>query len=71
MKPGQSGTVIAIGPGRGMRRLEAMGLRPGRRIVKISSVFGHGPVTLQIMGSTQLAIGYGMAQKILVEVDTA
>ena len=48
MKTGQSGVVMAIGEGRGMRRVEAMGLRPGRRITKISGMFGRGPVTIQI-----------------------
>jgi len=67
MKAGQSGRVVEIGGGRGIRRMEAMGLRPGKRITKISGMFGHGPVTIQI-GGTQLALGFGMAQKILVEV---
>lgn len=67
MKGGQSGQITEIGPGRSMKRLGPMGLRPGKRITKVSGMFGHGPVTIQV-GGTQLAIGYGMAQKILVEV---
>ena len=69
MKAGQSGWVVELGGGRGMRRMEAMGLRHGKRITKISGVFGRGPVTVQI-GGTQLALGFGMARKILVEVGT-
>ncbi len=67
MKAGQSGLVVEIGVGRGMKRLEAMGLRPGKRITKLSGMFGQGPVTVQIGGS-QLAIGFGMASKIIVDV---
>ncbi len=67
MKAGQSGWVVEVGKGRGMRRVEAMGLRSGKRITKVSGMFGRGPVTIQIEG-TQLALGFGMAQKIIVEV---
>jgi ferrous iron transport protein A len=49
-----------------MRRLEAMGIRPGVIITKISDHFLHGPVIIEV-GRTQLAIGYGMAAKILVD----
>ena len=68
MKIGQSGTVRELGMGKGIPRVIAMGLRPGCRITKVSGMFGHGPVTIQISQS-QLAVGYGMAQKIIVEVD--
>ncbi|MFO8102161.1 MAG: FeoA family protein [Dehalococcoidia bacterium] len=67
MKVGQSGQVTEIGGGRGMKRLEAMGMRPGKQITKLSGMFGRGPVTVQI-GGGQLAIGFGMARKIIVEV---
>ncbi len=67
MKTGQTGRIIEVGKGYSMKRLTVMGLRPGKRITKVSGMFGRGPVTVQI-GGTQLAIGYGMAQKIIVEV---
>ena len=67
MKPGQRGAVTRIGEGRGMKRLEAMGLQLGTRIIKVSGMFGRGPVTIKI-GRAKVAIGYGMASKILVEV---
>lgn len=51
-------------------RLEAMGIRPGKRITKVSSMFGHGPVTISV-DSMQIAIGFGMADKIIVELDEA
>ncbi len=67
MKAGQVGKVVHMSSGQGMQRIESMGLRPGKRITKVSGMFGRGPVTIQI-GRSQLAIGFGMAKKILVEV---
>ncbi|TET38126.1 MAG: ferrous iron transport protein A [Dehalococcoidia bacterium] len=69
MQGGQSGTVIQISGGHGLvNRLYALGIRPGKRITKVSSMFMRGPVTLQVDRS-QVAIGFGMAGKILIEVD--
>lgn len=67
METGQSGRVIEVSGGRGMQRVEAMGLRPGKRVTKISGIFGRGPITVKL-GTTQLALGFGMAQKVTVEV---
>lgn len=52
------------------RRLEALGIRPGEKVTKVSSTFFRGPVTLKA-GTTQVAIGFGMANRIIVEVDTS
>ena len=69
MEAGQTGTVVQIAGGPGLAvRLNALGIRPGRRITKVSSMFMRGPVTVRV-GQTQLAIGFGMARRILVEVD--
>jgi len=69
MEAGQSGAVIEILGGHGLvRRLEAMGIRPGKKITKVSSTFLRGPVTFKV-DHTQIAIGFGMANKIVVEVD--
>ena len=66
---GQSGTVVEVLGGRGLTmRLDALGIRPGKKVTKISSTFFRGPVTLRV-GSSQVAIGFGMASKIAVEVD--
>ena len=71
MAAGQSGIVVEILGGQGVtRRLEAMGIRRGRKVVKISSMLLRGAVTLQV-DSTRLAIGFGMANKILVDVDAS
>ncbi|GAI06854.1 unnamed protein product [marine sediment metagenome] len=68
MEIGQTGTVIGILGGRGlMRRLEALGIRPGKKVTKVSSTLFRGPVTLRV-DNAQLAIGFGMANRIIVEV---
>ena len=69
MEAGQVGTVIQILGGRGLnQRLEALGIRPGKKVTKISSMLFRGPVTLRA-DHTQVAIGFGMANKILVEIN--
>ena len=69
MEPGETGTVVQILGGHGLvRRLESLGIRPGKRLTKVSSMFLRGPVTVQV-DSTQLAIGFGMANKIIVKLD--
>ncbi len=69
MKPGQSGVITDIQGGAGITaRLNQIGLRKGKRIKKISSVFSRGPVTVSI-DNYQLAVGYGKAIRIFVEVD--
>ena len=69
MKSGQSGKIVQIQGGPGMiNRLSTLGIRPGKRITKISAMLMRGPVTIQ-SGRTQLAIGFGIANKILVDSD--
>lgn len=66
LKSGEKGIVQQIDGGRLlMDRLNALGIRPGKEILKISSMFTNGPVTIQI-DRTQIAIGLGMAKKILI-----
>jgi len=69
MQSGQSGKVVQIQGGFGLvNRLSALGIRPGKRITKVSSMLMRGPVTIQL-GNTQVALGFGMASKIVVELD--
>lgn len=69
MRAGQSGKVVRIAGGVGLEnRLNSLGIRPGKRITKLSSMFMRGPITIQVDRS-QVAIGYGMAGRILVEVE--
>jgi len=66
-KTGKTGTITEISGGCGVvAKLSAMGIRPGVRIRKVSSMHGGGPVVM-ICGRTQVAIGRGMAGKIIVK----
>ena len=68
IKRGESGLICEIRGGYGfIRRMDAMNIRPGKRITKVSSMFRRGPITIQV-DHTQLALGFGMATRILVEV---
>jgi len=68
MQPGEAGIVKEIQGGQGLvRKLQSMGVRSQKQITKVSSHFWHGPQTLEI-GNMQIAIGFGMARRILVEV---
>lgn len=67
MRPGDEGIVVDIKGGYGfLRRLEYLGVRVGVKIKKVSSQFLRGPVIIQV-GNTQVALGYGMASKILLK----
>ena len=69
MRTGQSGTVVQIQGGHGLvNRLSALGVRPGKRITKVSSMLMRGPVTIQV-DRAQVAIGFGMANRVVVELD--
>jgi ferrous iron transport protein A len=65
---GESGVVVEINGGLGVtRRLESMGVRVGKKVTKVSAQFMRGPVTFRADGF-QLAVGFGMARKILVRI---
>jgi ferrous iron transport protein A len=69
MQPGESGVITEIHGGHGFeRKIQSMGIRPGKRIIKVSSHFWRGPQTIEI-GNLQVAIGFGMAKKIFVQVE--
>ncbi|MGO0122440.1 FeoA family protein [Desulfothermobacter acidiphilus] len=48
------------------KRLQALGLAPGKEVVKLSGLPFHGPVVVCVDNS-QVALGYGLAQKVMVE----
>jgi len=50
------------------KRLEDMGLTPGTKIAVVKSAPFRGPLEVYVRGS-RLAIGRGMAERILVEVN--
>lgn len=67
LKNGESAKVIALQGGHhAIAKLEAMEIVPGTIIVKKSASLMKGPVVIK-KGNMQLAIGYGLAQKIIVE----
>ena len=69
MRPGDSGIVLAIEGGFGLtRRLEALGIRVGQRLTKVSSAFSRGPVTVRV-GNLQVALGFGMASRVMVQLE--
>lgn len=69
MASGQKGTIVDISGGMHMiSRLEAMGIRKGKEIKKVSTQLLRGPVLLQ-HDNTQTAIGCGMASRILVDIE--
>ena len=68
MRAGQKGKIIRISGGHGIAgKFEALGIRQGEEIRKISEQWMKGPVLLQ-HGNSQVALGFGMATKVLVEI---
>ncbi len=66
-KPGKKVKVIQIQSGQNLiQRLYNLGIYPGIEIIKISGQFFKGPITIEV-GSAQIAVGYGMAKRIMVE----
>lgn len=67
LKTGHKAKIAEIRGGAGMaKKLENMGIRIGCEVTAVGSPAAHGPVIIQ-SGHTQVAIGGGMAKKILVE----
>jgi ferrous iron transport protein A len=66
LRPGEQATVAAIQGGWGLQaRLRNLGLVEGQTIRKVSALAWGGPVVVEIE-RTQVAIGRGMASRILV-----
>lgn len=67
MKEHETGSIQDIeGEGRLKARLEAMGIRIGAKVRKISGLNSRGPVVF-VSGRTQIALGRSMAYKIKVK----
>ena len=67
IQAGQEGIIVRIeGGNRLITRLAALGIRPAKRVTKISSAIMRGPVTIQV-DRTRVAIGFGMANRIIIE----
>lgn len=66
---GSCGTVVEIRGGIGaQRKIQALGIIEGKKIVIKSSQPFRGPITVEV-DNMQIAVGHGMAQKIFVEVE--
>jgi len=64
---GESGRIIEILGGTGFRRrLNVLGIREGQIIKIVSKQPLRGPLTISV-GNSQITIGRGMANKIIVE----
>ncbi|NSW76384.1 MAG: ferrous iron transport protein A [Candidatus Atribacteria bacterium] len=69
MKAGEEGTVIGVRGQEGFpRRLWVLGLFPGKRVKKIGSSLGGGPIVISC-GTQELALGRGLASRVMVEVE--
>jgi Fe2+ transport system protein FeoA len=67
VKKGIKVKIVEITAGKlASSRLSFLGLRIGSYVIKISAFALKGPITVKI-GSTTLALGHGMAEKILVD----
>jgi len=65
LKPGERGVVVDIKGGPNFRsKLVSVGLTPGVTVQVIES-YGYGPIVLYV-GGTRLAVGRGMASRVLV-----
>jgi ferrous iron transport protein A len=64
---GKKGIIRTINGGYGLiQKLDALGIREGIEIVRISTQWMKGPVTIRY-GNSEVAIGHNMATKIVVE----
>lgn len=68
LESGQTGRVIRVYGGWGVqRRLQALGIRPGATVTKVSAPLGPGAIVVAA-GGGQAALGYGVARKVIVEM---
>ncbi|MDI9612514.1 MAG: FeoA family protein [Acidobacteriota bacterium] len=69
MADGQQGVVVRVDGEQMMQdRLEALGIRPGRKIRKVSSAFMKGPTVIEVEGCS-IAVGFGMASRIFAKTE--
>jgi len=67
LRDGEGGRVVGVYGGRGlMRRLAELGFTRGERVKVLRS--GPGPILVLVKGS-RVALGHGVAMKILVSGD--
>ncbi|MBN1388674.1 MAG: ferrous iron transport protein A [Bacteroidales bacterium] len=68
MPVGKKGIIKDIDGGYGItHNLDVMGIHTGIEVTKVSKQWMRGPVTIRI-GNNEIALGYGMATRIMVEL---
>ncbi|MCU0666508.1 MAG: ferrous iron transport protein A [Candidatus Omnitrophica bacterium] len=68
LKENQKARILEISGGSNLAsRLMSMGIYPGTTVTKLNHFAMRGPVTIKC-GRSTLAIGYGVAAKIIVEL---
>ena len=69
MKEKQKGKVLEISGGSSFAgRMMSMGIYAGREITKLNHFALRGPITIKV-GRSVLALGHGIAAKIIIEVE--
>jgi len=69
MKENKKGRVWEISGGSSLQhKMMSMGIYPGREITKLSHFALRGPITIKV-GRSLLALGHGMAGKIILETE--
>lgn len=67
LKPGDEAVISGVDGGHGIiTNMENLGIRLGVGVKVVSRHFMKGPVVV-LAGSSRVAIGFGMAKKIVVE----
>ena len=69
LKPDHKGKISEIMGGASLQnRLMSMGIYVGKEITKLSYIGLRGPVVIRV-GRSVLALGHGMAAKVIVETE--
>jgi Fe2+ transport system protein FeoA len=67
LKDNQKGVIVELNVGHGLiNRFMSMGIYKGREITKLSQFALRGPLAIRV-GRSILALGFGMASKIIVD----
>ena len=68
LETGRTATIVSLGGGAGAQhRLRLLGLLEGQRVQKVSRIGKLGPIVV-LVDRTQVAVGYGMAKRIIVQI---
>jgi ferrous iron transport protein A len=68
LKPNHRAKVTGISGGKGVvSKLMNMGIYKGEELLKLSHIGLRGPVVVKV-GRTILALGHGIAEKIVLEI---